>query len=375
MKIDFSLIRKHPGGTPLYRQLAELIRSAIRSGVYRQGEQIESVREIMRAAGISQLVVTQAFDELRDAGLINGQVGSGTFVCRSLPKKKPTLRTVALLYYATSTPMYKNILIGVESVCKPVGVRVVPIATGLQQVNAGEIMKLLRAEKIEGLLCLAFGSLELARLVDELCSSDFPVVMLGAHYQSIDCSAVTFDNEQGGFLIGRHLLEFGHRRLVYLNMQQRYPYNLTSIEIRRGLQRSLEETNTAVATIEEIALPTGLPECDSGYRDTVAALFQKAPPPTALICYADGLARVVYRVLRDLGMRIPDDVSVTGFGNLLTGDELDPALTTIAWPLSRVGKAGAELILEYNRESASLKVLKVFDTVLVVRKSTGNEHF
>jgi LacI family transcriptional regulator len=83
----------------------------------------------------------------------------------------------------------------------------------------------------------------------------------------------------------------------------------------------------------------------SDSRKAALRLLRAAPRPTAVVCHNELLAPGVYKAARELGLHIPDDLSVVGFGDFVVAQALEPELTTVAIPNQEMGAAATELLI------------------------------
>ena len=127
------------------------------------------------------------------------------------------------------------------------------------------------------------------------------------------------------------LVDAGHRRIAFLNNIDDIPATQGRLEGYRQVLREagIEPDDRLVARAETVA--------DGGYR-AARALFDLAPRPTAVFCFNDRMAMGVYQAASEVGLRIPEDLSVVGFDNQeLIADGLRPGLTTVALPHHEMG--------------------------------------
>jgi LacI family transcriptional regulator len=93
--------------------------------------------------------------------------------------------------------------------------------------------------------------------------------------------------------------------------------------------------------------------------------------PTAVVCANDLLALGCYDVLRERGLKCPDDVSISGFNDMPFVDRFNPPMTTVHIPMFEMGKIAAQLILDVIQNPATKAVSRTVTPTLVVRGSTG----
>ncbi len=374
MKIDLEVLQRGYGKpAPLYRQLKHLLRTAIENGIYQPGERLAPERKFMAAGNLSYPTVARAFSELAEEGLLVRRVGSGTFVNPQRHWQITKPRRVAVFYYNTQTPYFDALFAGIEIECRRHGIAAIPHATGLSSRQEAQIVHRLENSHVDGIIGLPVGSLSLVQDLNTMIQRGFPVVLAGRYFDELKCDAVTTDNESGGYQAAKHLLELGHRRIAYMGTLPRYPFNTIQTEIQSGIKRAMAENSNNSLTLKPLLMPVGVDEESAEERLRLRQIFSDPDKkrPTGIICEGDGLAKYLYRFLKKNGFSIPDDVSVIGFGNLSTAEEIVPNLTSINWPLERLGAYTVRRFIERARHPAHTPVHIILETRLVVRKSTA----
>ncbi len=160
--------------------------------------------------------------------------------------------------------------------------------------------------------------------------------------------------------LARHLLGLGHRHIGYLHSARKaWTFGTRARALRRhaqayGATLSLAATSFEFRTAQETAL----------------RLLGAQPRPTALICEDDNLAVAAYGAARKLALRIPQDLSVTGFNDLPIVQVLDPALTTVRIPAEQLGRTAVEHLMRVmdGEESGRERL----PTALIIRESTAS---
>ncbi|ARQ68666.1 LacI family DNA-binding transcriptional regulator [Streptomyces marincola] len=175
--------------------------------------------------------------------------------------------------------------------------------------------------------------------------------------------ALTFDNRGGARRLTEHLLSLGHRRLGYLSG----PAARTTTRHRLEGHRAAMAAAGLAADAERLTTHGGYDRA-SGYDGTLE-LLRRDPDLTAILAANDTVALGVCAALRDRGLRIPQDVSVTGFDDLPFAVDAVPALTTVRLPLHDAGARAGRLAL--GREDAPPGGVATFHGDLMVRDSTA----
>ena len=100
-------------------------------------------------------------------------------------------------------------------------------------------------------------------------------------------------------------------------------------------------------------------------------IFQSDRPPTALFCSNDEMAFGAIGELRDMGLRVPEDVSVVGFDDIVTSDSFSPPLTTVSQPSASIGRTAMTMLLDILAGRLQEPGIKQIPTELIIRGSTG----
>lgn len=172
------------------------------------------------------------------------------------------------------------------------------------------------------------------------------------------------DNEEGGYLAGRHLAEHGHRRIHYIGG----PQDMISTRRRyRGLQRALVETGMPF----DVTRHEGSFSVEFG-REAAWRFIEEGMPATAIFASSDEIAIGLVEVLRAQGVSIPDEISVIGFDDVGPLHLFSPPLTAIRQPVRALGERALALLLETNwQTSESLASEELLPVEIVVRHSVA----
>ena len=165
------------------------------------------------------------------------------------------------------------------------------------------------------------------------------VVLIDEDIAKAAAPRVFADNEHGGWLAARHLLEHGHTRIAYVSG----PPGMISAEGRfRGFSRALTDAGLSV---DPSLVLFGCYEEEFGVR-AFQRLRAASEPPTAVFPTADMLAIGIIRAARDQGVIVPRDLSVIGFDDMLHVNLLTPPLTTVRESAAEFGRLGVRLLVD-----------------------------
>jgi LacI family transcriptional regulator len=177
---------------------------------------------------------------------------------------------------------------------------------------------------------------------------------------------VTVDDVRGGELAARHLFETGHANVVFVNG----PTTIRQCRDRRHGVRKAVRSMSKATPVEVNELSVGALTVRHG-EEAVDRIMAMKPRPTAVMCANDLLALGVLRGLAQRGVRVPDDLAVIGYDDLIFGSMLSPALTSVRQPALELGVAAAELLLDEVRNPDHRHREVRFEPELVVRASSN----
>jgi len=195
---------------------------------------------------------------------------------------------------------------------------------------------------------------------------DLPVVLLNCHDPAHSAPAVVPAELAGGHAATEHLIAQGHRRIAFINGE---PWMEAAKDRLKGYRRALA---TADLPLDPALVCDGDWMSGSGFRHTLR-LMQRPGPPTALFCANDLMAVGALEALKQLGLRVPEDVSVMGYDDQEIARHTHPPLSTVVLPNYEMGQAAVELLLQGRRAGGgrSPRALTKVDGPLVLRGSVA----
>jgi LacI family transcriptional regulator len=187
-----------------------------------------------------------------------------------------------------------------------------------------------------------------------------PVVLL-SRLEVPGTDTITTENSTSAYRLTRHLLDNGRQRVVFLGD----PASSTdAVERWAGVSRALAEDGRQGSVVT-----CGF-DVDAG-RGAALRLLADEHPPEALVCFNDEVALGVLLAAEELGLRVPEDVAVTGWDDIMAARFTRPPLTTVRQPMRELGAQAARLLDERTGGSRTELVHRVLPTELVIRKSCG----
>lgn len=233
-------------------------------------------------------------------------------------------------------PFNSGILAGVEAECRRQGVHLGYALIGPDPAGSAFLREKTAVHQIDGLLLL---SVDDPRLIEQVLALGLPTVAINAEHPSLPIDAFLPNNEVGPMLAVRHLVAYGHRRILHVSHLQ-----------RPTLRRRYDAYRASLATAGIAADPALLLEVrmdEAGaYAAMGAALAERRPDYTAVFCANDLSAIGVMRALQAGGYRVPEDVSVLGYDDIPIAPFLSPPLTTVRIEREELGALAVRRLLD-----------------------------
>jgi LacI family transcriptional regulator len=190
-----------------------------------------------------------------------------------------------------------------------------------------------------------------------------PLVTLG-RVAGVAASYVDFEDRRGTRMATDYLLSKGHRRVAHLAG----PEGGASADER--ILGFIEALLAAGVAFDDSMIERTYADPYTGHEAALKVLSQRRARPTALVCFNDLVAIAAYRAAHELGLHVPDDVSIIGFDGIALGAYIGPPLTTVSIAPRGVGEAAAELLLpQLKGESGKRPQNRMIEAELIERAS------
>lgn len=219
-----------------------------------------------------------------------------------------------------------------------------------------------RRERVDGLLIVSLPPRD--GEVDRLLQSGVPTVLIDAHHSRL--SRVVIDDVAGGRIATQHLIDLGHRIIGFVGDKFENPFNFVSSRYRyKGYRHALEEAGIPFRPEYECQGEHGREEA----REMTRALLSLSDPPTAIFAASDVQAIGVVEAAREIGLKVPEDLSVIGYDDIEIAEYLH--LTTIRQPLFASGVEGVSLLTEVIATPPPSPSQVLLPIELIVRRTTA----
>jgi LacI family transcriptional regulator len=200
-------------------------------------------------------------------------------------------------------------------------------------------------------------------LSDILADSGFPHVLIFTRARRPDVYSVDCDNVKGGYIATKHLLELGHRAIVHLRGSS---HSAPALDRWHGYVQAMREAG--IEPDERWVLEMTAPLSDA---TPLVELMRSRHRPTAIFAWSDDVAIRAMQVLREMGLRIPEDVAIVGYDSTEVCNHTDPPLTSVRQPIYEMAREGVKTLVRLIEGERPQPVARIFEPVLDIRRSCG----
>lgn len=219
-------------------------------------------------------------------------------------------------------------------------------------------------DSLSGMIMLGSGSINEA-VIEGALHEDFPVVLVDNDLRYARADIIVPDYISGAYNATNYLLNKGYRRIAFIQGPSKYPSLVTRFH---GYCAALIDAGIGLdPDLIQEPISTGVP--NKGFRE-IKALYERGTPVDAIFCVTDRTALGALDALREIGVRVPDDVALISFDNIAQASHTTPPLTTVNVPKAELGGFAVQKLHDLiHQERAFPPVKSLFATELVIRSS------
>lgn len=299
-------------------------------------------RDVAQAAGVSQAAVSLVLGE-KWRGRVSAATAERVREAARELGYRPNLaarnlrlghtRTVLLVVPALTTEFFAGVYTGAARVAARHGFGVV-LYPSPEGIGPARNPFASAQAALDGVIASSMA----ADALTAIRGDQLPLVMLDSDPAgSLGGATVNLDIADGVRQVTEHLLGLGHRRFLHLAADiASWTFEVRAHELATRL------AGTPGTSLRSVRAPISI---DAARTAAETALAARGPRPTAIICDDDKLAAGAYKAVRRLGLRIPDDISVTGLDDLALATAIDPELTTVRLDAELFGERGMQALL------------------------------
>lgn len=270
--------------------------------------------------------------------------------------------TLGLIIPDISNPFFSDIASSIEREAHNKGYSLILCDSNEDQKMENELIELLRSHKVDGIIIAPIGTDY--ENIKQTYNSGMPLVVIDRCFPETGLPSITSDNYQGGYDAVNYMMSMGHKKIACI---QGIPKSQPSLERVRGYKDALQNGNIL---FDNSMIVGDDFSTDNGYLQT-RILFSMEDQPTAIFALSNLIGLGVMKAVHEMGLKIPDDISLISFDEQPYSAFLGTPMTTVDQKKSEMGQLAVDVLLKYikNKEYHNKVVNMTLKTILIVRNS------
>lgn len=274
---------------------------------------------------------------------------------------------VLLMVPDLTNPLFANLTRKIRHTLEERGYEIIIEETEFDAAREFKVIENLPNRMVDGCICVLSNPSEM-RPVLEKVASRVPIVVIGDRMVGLPLDTLESEFAAGLESVVNHLSELGHSRLGFVDSMEGVRDPLTRLDSFRSV---LERYGMEMQDAWVVQSPPDLDTVQENVRQWSRNLSGESGP-TALFCLNDVTAIAALRGLQDAGIKVPSEMSVVGFDNIVLSGLIDCPLTTVHQPLRRLAQRSCTLLMDrINGAVSGPGSHEILPTHLVVRQSTS----
>ncbi len=355
--------------TPMYRYIMNDIKRKIETGELKAHDPLPTQIDLAKEYHTSEITSRRALSDLVQEGYVYRIRGKGTFIRESAASDGPKpIRTIFFAYQNHEVsdfnhPFFTDMFEGIKRTCEENGV-------AFHMWNIGNDYELPQDPYAGIVLLTTMDSFDQTRL-SAWQREKRRIVTVHFYYPHLGIPYVIVDNLTGGYLATQHLLSLGHRRIgviltgnSILEINQEFSLRL------QGYRLALSQRQIPFDP-ELVAIMSGDHERVGMGNDGFRRLMALKDPPTAIFATSDYKAFGAMNAAKELGMKVPEEISIMGYDDVKVSEYTYPTLSTVNQNTYKLGQRAAEILLHEMKDGDDRLLKDEIVPTLVQRGSTG----
>jgi LacI family transcriptional regulator len=328
-----------------------------------------TIEDVAKHSGVSIRTVSRVINKRPDVAAATRQrieiaIAELGYRPNTLARSMITGRTmtIGVVLPDIANPFFGHAVRGCEDILNASGYSILLCNTDEDVDKEQEYLSLLIDRRVDGLII--WGSRSACDTLEATVDANLPVVTVDCHEFCGHVVNIDVENEKGAAFATQHLIELGHRRIGFLAG----PANrLTAKRRLQGYKNAIQEAGYELLIAPLIG--ETVPSVLQGYQ-AAKELIAHPNPPTAIFAYNDLMATGAYLIARQVGRKIPDNLAIVGFDDVLMAGMIDPPLTTVRIPQYKLGSLTGEMVLNLLNNTITAQQRIEYPVELVVRGSS-----
>ncbi|MDF2675507.1 MAG: transcriptional regulator [Clostridiales bacterium] len=282
-------------------------------------------------------------------------------IARGLVTKKTSV--IGLILPDITNPFFPEVVRGVEDTANAHGYNIILCNTDDDEKKEKTYFKILRDKYVDGVIYTSAAALK-DKNIKILTDGEIPFVLMDRYIENQTIPYIHTDSERGMYEIVNYLISNGHKKISYISGPVG---DVVAEQRKRGYKKALKESGIEY---KELLVRHGNYKVNSGIS-CMESLMESGENFSAVVCANDLMAVGALEVLKVKGIRVPEDISITGYDDVFLSQITTPKLTTISQPKYDLGKISAEILIKLiNGEDIDSREIKL-EPHLVIRGSVA----
>lgn len=350
-----------------YEKVEQDLKNKILSGEYEIGQKLPTETELMNLFDVSRYTIRRSVGDLENDHLIYRIQGGGMYVNDWQSIKANGIsnnRMIGLIATHIADYIFPSIINGADQIISDNGYAMLLANTHNEHARERKSLITMLESNVAGLIIeptqstVASPNLDLYQRIAEL---RLPVVFINAEYPQLNSVSVTTDDQDAMRRMTDYLIDQGHRKILGVFQID----DLQGTNRMNGYIKSYQ--NHADKNLESNIIMYRTTDPIKRTLSQIEQAIQADNRPTAIICYNDQLAIQVIDLIKSLDLKVPEDISVTGFDDYSLGQYMAPSITTMVHEKEKMGHDAAGLLISMINKQQVDSV--VYSPELVIRKS------
>ena len=326
-----------------YYRLMEDLKEKILTSELKAGDKLPSENQLSLEYQVSRQTVRKALSILENMGYIYAQHGKGTF-CSELVHRSRNSRNIAVVITYPSDYIFPRVIQGIDAALAKKGYSILLKNTNNSRSQEARYLEEFLQKDIDGIIIEPSKSQIYCRhmnLYQKLEEYNIPYVFIQGCFEKMKGKPqVLMDDYKGSYLITRYLIENGHRKIAGVFKSD----DMQGQNRHKGYVAALQEAGILYDPEKVVWFYTEDRRVHP--YEGIRNLISKGILMDGVVCYNEQIAVKVIQALEDEGLKVPLDVSVTGYDNSYIASNGGISLTTIVHPQEKLGEIAAQLLLD-----------------------------
>ena len=326
-----------------------------------------TIKHVAKRAGVSTATVSHVVnktrfvsEEARQKVLVAmEELGyKPNAIARSLRKKESFI--IGLILPDNTNPYFAEIAWSIEFASRNLGYSVILCNSDGDVEKESSYIDVLLENQVDGVILVAAGESSASFL--KLQERKMPTVMVDRESPNVNTDSIQIDNAFYGMVATEHLIEFGHQNIACITGPREVTPSFDRVD---GYKKALEKHNIP---LKEDYIVRGDFKPHGGYQ-AARKLLKMKNPPTAIFTCNDLMAFGVMRHASEIGVGVPDRLSVVGFDDIYLSTYSNPPLTTIKQPRLEMGEEAVNTLIMRMKDHEKLSRKILLQASLIKRSS------